>query len=148
MRPNSLPNRTSVSSSRPRCSRSASNAEAGRSTIADWLINPWCRLLWWSQPLWQISTKRTPASLSRGAVITSRHEGGAIVDRAAEVRRRVDRDVAGQVVVLGPQAIEQPRPHRRPGDLGLGRAGVQLDHRLRMRRRIGVQPANEAKLID
>ena len=45
-----------------------------------------------------------------------RQEGAAVVDRAAEVGRRVDRDVAGQVLVLGAQAVQQPRPHRRPGE--------------------------------
>ena len=77
-----------------------------------------------------------------------RQEGAAVVDRAAEVRRRVDRDVAGQILVLGAQAVQQPGPHRRPRERGERRAGVQLNHRLRVGRRVGVQAAEEAELVD
>ena len=65
------------------------------------------------------------------ALEVGRQEGAAVVHGAAEVGRRVDGDVAGQVLVLGAQAVEQPGPHARPGERGIGAAGVQLDDGLR-----------------
>ena len=76
-----------------------------------------------------------------------RQEGAAVVDGAAEVGRRVDRDVTGQVLVLGAQAVKHPTAYRRPGELRLDRAGVKLDDGLRMGWRIGVQSADEAELV-
>ncbi len=44
------------------------------------------------------------------ALEVGRQEGAAVVGCPAEVRRRIDGDVAGQILVLGPQPIEQPGP--------------------------------------
>ena len=77
-----------------------------------------------------------------------REERAAVVHRAAEVGRRVDRDVARDVLVLGPQPVQQPRPQRRPRLRGELRPGVELDHGLRVRGGVGVQAADEAELVD
>ena len=242
-RPNSLPKSTSVSSSRPRCSRSASSAAVGWSTDCERSIRPLCRLLWWSQPALadldeahaglaqpaghqalagersgrpglhavgvehvlrllrdveqlghlalhpegqlvrlddavdrigsarrcgevavhrldqvellalelmpptRLEVRQIAGVVDARALEVGRQEGAAVVHRPAEVRRRVDGDVAGQVLVLRAEAVEQPRAHARPRQRGVGAAGVQLHDRLRVGRRVGVQAAEPAELV-
>ncbi len=52
-----------------------------------------------------------------GPLVDRRQEGAAVVLRAAVVRGRLDRDEAGQVLVLGAEAVERPRPQRGPDEL-------------------------------
>ena len=74
-----------------------------------------------------------------------RQERAAVVDRPAEVRRRVDRHVAGHVLILRSQPIHEPRPHRRAGERGQRRSRVQLNDRFGVGRRIGVKAADVAQ---
>ena len=72
VRPNSPPMTTSVSSSRPRCSRSLIRAATGRSIVLHLFVRP-SRMSspglvpWKSQPQSNSCTKRTPFSTSRRA---------------------------------------------------------------------------------
>src|SRR5204862_5669696 len=61
--------------------------------------------------------------------------------------RRIDRDESGKVLVLGAQAVKRPRAHRGTRERRERRAGVKLDHRLRMRRGVGPQSTEEAELV-
>ena len=57
-----------------------------------------------------------------------------------------DRDEAGQVLVLGAQAVEHPRAHRRPDEVR--RAGVQEQRRRAVGDALGVQRVEEAEVVD
>ena len=94
------------------------------------------------QEIWQIAFVVDARALEMGG-----QEGAAIVDRSAEIRRRIDGDVAGQILVLGAEAVQQPGAHAWPGQGGVGTAGVQLHDGLRMGRRVGVQAAQPAQLV-
>src|SRR5262249_23616892 len=74
-------------------------------------------------------------------------KSAAVIDGPAEVRRWIDRDVAGQILIFGAETIQEPGAHGRPGELGQCRAGGELDDRLRMCRRIGMQAADKAQLV-
>ena len=61
-------------------------------------------------------------------------------------RTRGDRDEAGQVLVLGPQAVQHPRAHRRPDEVR--RAAVQEQRRRAVGDPFGVQRVDEAQVVD
>ena len=124
---------------------SGAPAVLARSRFISWIRSSWRRCK--AEAALGRRFGMTPVSLTRVPWIVGRHERGAVVDRAAEIGRRIDGDVAGQILVLGAQAIEQPGAHRRPGELRQRGAGVKLDDGLRMGRRIGVQAAEEAELV-
>ncbi len=46
-----------------------------------------------------------PGVVDPRPLVVGREEGAPVVDRPAEVRRRIDGDVAREVLVLGPQAV-------------------------------------------
>jgi hypothetical protein len=52
-----------------------------------------------------------------GRLAGRREEGAAVVLRAAVAPGRLHRDETRQVVALGPEAVEGPRPQRRPDEL-------------------------------
>jgi hypothetical protein len=116
LRPNSLPNSTSVSSSSPRCfevGQQGGGRLVDRTAVAS--IRPLCRLLWWSQPGWQISTNRTPASLSGGPSGT----GGRTLRPGRPSRRR--RRVPFPRLLRDVEQLPAPSLH-------LERQFVRLDH--------------------
>ncbi len=80
-----------------------------------------------------------------GRLAGRRQEGAAVVLRPAVAPGRLDGDEAGQVVVLGPEAVERPRPQRGPDELRA--AGVQHQIGLRMGRQVGVHAADDAQLV-
>ncbi len=71
----------------------------------------------------------------------------AVPERRPDGRRdvRAQHDVAGQVLVVGPQTVGQPGPERRPADLGM--AGVHHEHRRLMIRDVRVDGADEADVV-
>ena len=87
-----------------------------------------------------------PALPSARALVDGGQEGVAVVPRPAVARRRADRDEAGQVLVLGAQAVEHPRAHRRP-DVGR-RPAVQEQRRRAVRDALGVHRVDEAEVVD
>ena len=80
-----------------------------------------------------------------GALTGRGEEGAAVVPRAAVVRRGVQRDEAGQVGVLTPQAVQRPGPDRRAHELEA--AGVHLHERLRVIRQVGVHAVDETEVV-
>ncbi len=58
---------------------------------------------------------------------------------------RADGDEAGQVLIIGPQSVNDPGTHARAHLRFV--AGVQLEHGLAVRLAIGVHAADEAQLI-
>ncbi len=73
------------------------------------------------------------------ALVDRRQKRAAVVLRAAVARDRLDGDEAGQVLVLGAQAVERPGAERRPDELGVARVHHQI--RLRMGGQVGVHAA-------
>ena len=69
-------------------------------------------------------------------LVDRRQEGAAVVLRAAVAGDRLDGDEAGQVLVLGPQAVERPGPQRGPDELRAARVHHQVG--LRVRGEVGV----------
>src|SRR5687767_15614526 len=67
VRPNSPPQITSVSSSRPRRLRSFTSAALGLSVSLQFFFRSATRLPCWSHDSWNSSTKRTPRSTNRRA---------------------------------------------------------------------------------
>jgi hypothetical protein len=61
------------------------------------------------------------------------------------LQRRADGDEAGQVLVLGAQAVEGPGAHRWPFELKDAR--VHLQESLRVGWHVGVHAAEETKLV-
>ena len=55
------------------------------------------------------------------------------------------RDEAGEVLVLGAQAVERPRPQRRPDELRVARVHHQVG--LRMGGQVGVHAPDHAELV-
>ncbi len=82
------------------------------------------------------------------SLVMSGEKSRAVIERAAEIGRRVDRDVTGQVLILRAQAVQEPCTQRGTRERRIHRPGVQLHDGLRMGGRIGVQPAEKAELID
>ena len=80
-----------------------------------------------------------------GALINGRQKRAAIILRAADARGRVERDKARQILVLGAQPVQQPRPEAWPHKLET--TGVQLHKTLRMPRDIAIHAVEQAKLV-
>ena len=80
-----------------------------------------------------------------GALIKRRQKGAAVILRAADVVRRAERDEAGEVLILGAQAVQYPGAHRRPHELEA--TGVQLQKTLGMRRYGGVHAVKQAEVV-
>ena len=80
-----------------------------------------------------------------GPLANCGQEGAAVVPRPAVVRRRVQRDEAGQVGVLAPQAVERPGTDRRAHELEA--AAMHLREGLRVIRQVGVHAADDAQLV-
>ena len=64
---------------------------------------------------------------------------------AAVAPGRLDRDEAGQVVALGPEAVERPRPERGPDELRAARVQHQVG--FRVGREVGLHAADDAQLV-
>ena len=79
------------------------------------------------------------------ALVRGRQEAVAPERRALRRLRRADDDEARQVAVLGAEAVEQPRPHRRPRERLL--AGVHLQARAVVVDVVGDHSAEHAQVV-
>jgi len=84
-----------------------------------------------------------PAAADPRALVDRRQEAAA--ERAGRCDRRIDRDEAGQVLVLGAQAVERPGAERGPDKLGA--AGVELREGLRVGWQVGRHRVDHAELV-
>ena len=70
-----------------------------------------------------------------GRSLVGRGQKGRTEVLRAALSGRIDGDEAGQILILGAQAVDHPRAHRRPHESGA--AGVQFDGGGGMRRAVG-----------
>ena len=80
-----------------------------------------------------------------GGLVRGREEGVGVILRAAQVARRADGDEAGQVLIFGAQAVEQPGADAGASEAEL--AGVQHEARLRVVRHVGVHAVDKAHVV-
>ena len=81
----------------------------------------------------------------RRPLIDGRQERAGVVLHAAVGTRRGDRDEAGQVAVLGPQPVRDPRPERRSDEAGGPR--VQPQGGLSVGAALGVHAVDDAQVV-
>ena len=81
-----------------------------------------------------------------GPLVRGGEEGRAPVVHAAVGEGRADGDEAGEVPVLGPEPVGDPRAHARPDEVVA--AGVQLQQRPAVRRVGAVQGVEDAEVVD
>ena len=79
------------------------------------------------------------------ALIGARQKAGMPVPGPAVVIGGLDFDITGQILILGPQAVEDPGPHAGQGEVE--RAGVELEQGRPMVHSLAHHGANHAQLV-
>ena len=87
----------------------------------------------------------TPEGTDGGALIESGEEGAAVILGPAHAGRGREADKAGKILILGSQAVEDPRSHG--GSHELETSGVQLHKGLWVSGDVAVHAVEEAEVI-
>ena len=94
-----------------------------------------------------LSGRRSQAGITnRRSLAMSRQKSRAPIVDSTVRQRRTDRHVSRQVLVLGSQPVDKPRPHARPHEL-VG-TGVQFQQRSAMSRVGAVDRSENAQIVD